>query len=530
LNQNSIPKKYSLLNDVLGPVMRGPSSSHTAGSYRIASLVRSLNKGMPRRAQLIFHPSGSYGQVYREQGVDLAFAAGFLDWPLTDERFPQALEAAGERGLELSFQVQEVVRADHPNFVRITTQSPEGTRSLVTEARSTGGGAVQITRFQDWPVDWDGKRFLVLAECPAAAVEAKLPKLQQILPPGAELRLEERGAQALVQVLSDEPAGKELKRILGRSQEDAGVLRECAPVFYPTPGTALFSDAGEMVALAEKQGITLGDLAFNAEARLLGVPIDEVRSRLKDRYKVMRSSAAAGLKDDQVDMALLRPSAGLVFRAVDEGRTAVGGLHARAAARALAVMHICNSRGVVCAAPTGGSAGVVPGVAISLAEHRGSSEEEVLRGLAAAGAVGVIVAQRATFAAETAGCQVEIGAAGAMAAAAVVEMCGGTASQAVDAAAISFQNTMGSVCDLVQGMCEIPCHTRNAAAASSAFVNADLIMGGYQNPIPLDETVDAVMDSGRMLPPELRVTSRGGLALAPSARRLPNLRRSRSRS
>ena len=127
---------------------------------------------------------------------------------------------------------------------------------------------------------------------------------------------------------------------------------------------------------------------------------------------------------------------------------------------------------------------------------------------------------RATFAAEVAGCQVEIGAAGAMAAAAVVEMAGGTARQARDAAAIAFQNTMGSVCDLVQGMVEIPCHTRNAAGAASAFVCADLVMGGYENPIGLDETVDAVYDVGRMMPAELRCTARGGLAVTPSALKL----------
>ena len=141
-------------------------------------------------------------------------------------------------------------------------------------------------------------------------------------------------------------------------------------------------------------------------------------------------------------------------------------------------------------------------------------------GLFAAGAVGVIVAQRATFAAEVAGCQVEIGAAGAMAAAAVVDAMGGSAAQACSAAAISFQNTMGSVCDLVQGMVEIPCHTRNAVAAANAFLVADLVLGGYRNPVPLDETIDAVFDVGRMMPSELRCTSGGGLAMAPSARAL----------
>jgi len=105
-----------------------------------------------------------------------------------------------------------------------------------------------------------------------------------------------------------------------------------------------------------------------------------------------------------------------------------------------------------------------------------------------------------------------------------VEAAGGTAGQATDAAAISFQNTMGSVCDLVHGIVEIPCHTRNAVAASSAFVCADLILGGYENPIPLDETIDAVYAVGRMLPAELRCTALGGLAVLPSAKALRRLR------
>jgi L-serine dehydratase len=183
----------------------------------------------------------------------------------------------------------------------------------------------------------------------------------------------------------------------------------------------------------------------------------------------------------------------------------------------MAVMHVNGAMGVVCAAPTGGAAGTLPGTLVTLAEERGLDRAAIARAMFAAGAVGVIVAQRATFAAEVAGCQVEIGAAGAMAAAAVVEAMGGSAAQACHAAAIAFQNTLGSVCDPVQGMVEIPCHTRNAMAAANAFLCADLVLGGYANPVPLDETIDVVYDVGRMLPSELRCTARGGLALAPSA-------------
>jgi L-serine dehydratase len=186
----------------------------------------------------------------------------------------------------------------------------------------------------------------------------------------------------------------------------------------------------------------------------------------------------------------------------------------------MAVMHVDGAMGVVCAAPTGGSAGVIPGTLVTLAEERSLTPGQIGLALLAAGAIGAVVAQRATFAAEVAGCQVEIGVSGAMAAAAVVDAAGGTAGQACDAAAISLQNTMGIVCDLLRGAVEIPCHTRNAAAAACAFVNADLILGGYTNFIPLDETIDAVYAVGLAMPAELRCTSKGGLATAPSAQTL----------
>ena len=144
--------------------------------------------------------------------------------------------------------------------------------------------------------------------------------------------------------------------------------------------------------------------------------------------------------------------------------------------------------------------------------------------MGAAAAKNRVLAERGTFAAEVCGCQVEIGAAGAMAAAAVVDSVGGRASDAANAAAIAFQNAMGLVCDLVQATVELPCHTRNASCASQAFICADLVLGGYLNPIGLDSTVDAVYSCGRMLPSELRCTSLGGIAVAPEALSITRLK------
>jgi len=272
-----------------------------------------------------------------------------------------------------------------------------------------------------------------------------------------------------------------------------------------------------MVGLAEERNCSLGQIALAYEAMLLGISENEVLDEMVRRFEVMRAAVHRGLEADPPPMRLLQPSAFQVYQAEAQDRVAVGGIHARAAARALAVMHVNGGMGVVCAAPTGGSAGVIPGTLVTLVEERELSPKQAALALLAASAVGLIVAERATFAAEVAGCQVEIGVAGAMAAAAVVETVGGGARQAADAAAIALQNTMGLICDMVQGVVEIPCHTRNGVAASSAFVCADLILGGYGNPIPLDETIDAVYAVGQMLPRELKCTALGGLALAPSA-------------
>ena len=514
--------KISVFNDVLGPIMRGPSSSHTAGSYRIGRMVRDLCGAEPDQIQIFFDPDGSYSQVFREQGVDLAFASGLMGWSITDKRFSGALSLVQQKGMDLCFQVETLERADHPNAVRLVVTAGDK-RHLAFEARSTGGGGIQITRLQDWPLELDGKFFVYLMECNSENAAQVVDLVQSHLAPHTDLQQRQQKDRILLQYTCE---ARWEKTFLDKLFECVGpeFCYFCAPVFYLTPGEPIFNSGREMVALSQHKGSSLGQLAWEYESILLGQSLEQTMQEMQRRLKIMQVSVEQGLDQENVHMQLLRPSAGMIFRAESEGRVAIGGLHTRAAARAMAAMHICNSQGVVCAAPTGGAAGVLPGVAVTLLEDLDISFEETARALFAAAAIGLIVAKRATFAAETAGCQVEIGAAGAMGAAAVVEMSGGSAQQAVDAAAISFQNTMGSVCDLVQGMCEIPCHTRNAVAASTAFVCADIVLGGYGNPVPLDETIDAVLSSGRMLPSELRVTAKGGLALAPSAQALPRLR------
>ena len=437
---------------------------------------------------MVFDPNGSMAPTWRPLGVDLAFTSGLMGWSMLDEQYFDACDRARDEGVIVTFGESHLQHTDHPNGMLIEVAAADDHEVRVV-AEAVGGGGIRIVRLDGRPVDLDGKAYCVIVEDENAALAITC------------------GADPLDRDLST------IKKVW-----------TAAPVFFVRRGDPLFASAEEMVTLAEDRGLSLGEIALAYESELLGTTEDQAVEEMLGRYAVMERSVAAGLDDGQSNMLLLRPTASRVMMAEREKRLAIGGVHTRAGARALAVMHHCNSRGVVCAAPTGGSAGTLPGVVVSLVEEMDLSNRQTALALFAASAVGLIVARRATFAAEIAGCQVEIGVAGAMAAAAVVEAVGGRARQAADAAAISLQNTMGSPCDPVAGACEVPCHTRNAVAASSAFTCADLILGGYANPIPLDETIDASYEVGKALPSELRCTARGGCAVTPSALALRRLR------
>ena len=512
----------SIFNDVLGPVMRGPSSSHTAGSHHIGRIARSLwGDGIPDSAVFTFDPEGSYSRVYRQQSVDSGLASGLINMPMSDEGFHRAVDAAADEGISTRFRIGSLEEASHPNTVEIRLSSPD--REMTAIAASIGGGIVAFSQIDGWHLELDGKTHDLIIICRRGCED----KFHRILPESdADLSLTthpQRPEEILLHYRSAREVEDAITDGLRRHPDVARVMR-VAPLFYPRKKAMPFEGSEDMIRSAPDDMRSLGEIGRFFEARQLGCPESEINAEMKHRFEVMRKSVNQGLEEKDLNMRLLTPTARSVLETEKSGGSAVGGIHLRAAARAMAVMHTANSGGVVCAAPTGGSAGVLPGVLVSMIEDGSIGFEKAIRSLFAAGAVGMVIAQRATFAAEVAGCQVEIGAAGAMAAAAVVDAAGGSAKQAADAAAISFQNTMGSVCDLVQGIVEIPCHTRNAVAASNAFLCADLILGGYVNPISLDETIDAVYSVGKMLPRELRCTALGGLAATPSAKAMKRLR------
>lgn len=176
--------------------------------------------------------------------------------------------------------------------------------------------------------------------------------------------------------------------------------------------------------------------------------------------------------------------------------------------------------GRIVACPTAGSCGILPAVILTVGERLNLSDEELIQGLLASSAVGMIIAQNATLAGAEGGCQAECGSAAAMGAAATVEMMGGTPEMALDAGAIVFKNILGLVCDPIAGLVEVPCAKRNFGGAVSALTTADLVMAGIHSKIPFDDTVEAMYRVGKSLPASLRETALGGLAITKTGLKL----------
>ena len=189
--------RVSILNDVLGPVMRGPSSSHTAGSYHIAKLVTGLFGATPMAVEFAFDPNGSYAQVYRQQGVDRALAVGVMGWSLTDDRFFAALDLAAASGLEIRFAIRPLAKPDHPNTVEISMRAADG-RRLAACARSIGGGAIEVVEVDGWPVGLTGYTHEVLVDGPRAVAGPVVAALSADGEMAGAPEIRERGGRVLV--------------------------------------------------------------------------------------------------------------------------------------------------------------------------------------------------------------------------------------------------------------------------------------------------------------------------------------------
>lgn len=279
-----------------------------------------------------------------------------------------------------------------------------------------------------------------------------------------------------------------------------------------------FKSAKELLALCEQEQLSISQVMRQRECDLAETTADLVDQKMHKALGIMRQSATEPIENPCKSMGgLIGGEARKINAHHMAGRSLCGDVLQKGMIYAMAVLEVNASMGLIVAAPTAGSAGVVPGVLLSLQDCYQISDERIVDALFNAGAVGYLAMHNATVAGAVGGCQAEIGVASAMAASAAVELMGGSPRECLYAASTVLQNMLGLVCDPVGGLVEYPCQNRNAAGVANALIAAEMALSGVVQLIPFDEMLETMYTVGRHLPMELRETALGGCAVTPTA-------------
>lgn len=274
----------------------------------------------------------------------------------------------------------------------------------------------------------------------------------------------------------------------------------------------MFRNMKDLVHQAQEQGLSLAGMMMAQELETPGQDKDAIFARMAVQYQVMKQSARRGLEGLRSRSGMTGGDAKLLEEYIQQGPVLGDGLGLRATRYAISVNEVNAAMGVVCASPTAGSCGVLPGVLLAAQEHLDKTDEEMTWALFTAGAVGYVIANNAFVSGAQGGCQAEIGSAAAMAAAALVELAGGNPEQAAHAAAMALKNLLGLVCDPLAGLVEVPCVKRNAGGAAIAVTATHMALADIKSHVPPDEVIEAMYQIGLSLSPTLRETAQGGLA------------------
>lgn len=509
-------KMPSIFNDVLGPVMRGPSSSHSAAANRIGRIARDLAGEPVLKLVSRYDPNGSLVTTHKEQGTDLGLYSGILGWEPDDARLPTYPAALREQGIEVEV-IYESYDAPHPNFYRLEITGASGTVYRL-DAVSTGGGMIELRAVDGVPMGGQGdccSTLLWLSAAPddvalvAGGFAAPCDAVEWLPgPQGGLLRFDSRHKPDPSQVA-------ELAQTLGASRWR--VIGSVLPILSRKDLSVPFTRAGEMEAHPEFSGHPLWECAAAYEAARGGITPDEVLEKMKGLARIFEGAVREGLAGTSYADRILPSQSPGFTKAEEEGKLIPADINNRIVRYVSAIMEVKSSMGVIVAAPTAGSCGAMPGAVLAVCDAMGCDETERAKALLIAGLIGVFIARDATFAAEEGGCMAECGSGSSMAAAAIVHLAGGSTAQQLAAASMALQNCFGLACDPIANRVEAPCLGKNVMAATNALACANMALAGYLHLVPLDEVIAAMAKVAHQIPRELRCTNLGGLSITPSA-------------
>ena len=510
----------SIFNDVIGPVMRGPSSSHTAAAYRIGNLIR--QSGMPNYTRVVvkFDRTGSLATTYLGQGSAMGLSGGLLGLEMTDKEIINYEKHLENSNFHIEYIITDIENK-HPNAYQIKLQYPDR-EDLNILAISTGGGMFEILEWNKFKVSIKGDFFENLLFF-QNVTEEDIFEIEQVLTINlSDFKLsksQDINGNLLVNVKSGRSLSKEIENLSGLKKKTDWNF-ELFPVMPAPSVTEIilpFTTVDEMLKLATQEHLTLSDMAIMYESARTGLDSSSIIKKMEEIVLIVKNSIDEGLKGTHFKDRILGTQSTLIEAAEKKGLIKKT-INSTIIAFTSAIMEVKSSMGLIVATPTAGSCGVVGGALFGSLQEQEFDLKQMARAFLAAGITGVFIASKYTFSAEEGGCQVETGSGAAMAAAGLVELNGGTAKQAIDAASMALQNELGLVCDPVAVRVEVPCLGKNIMAATNALNSSIMSRAGYHPVIPYNEVIDAMKAVGEALPSTLCCTGLGGLAQTPTGK------------
>jgi L-serine dehydratase len=500
--------KYGIF-DIIGPIMIGPSSSHTAGAVRIGLMAGQLTKYDPIAVKLQFH--GSLAKDYHAHCTDTGVLAGIMGFQVDDDRIRTAFEIAEEKGIAVKCEPVDIAGA-HPSTIVVIQKSRNGTSSTV-RSKTIGGGNIVFEAINGYPVEMTGDRHEIFF------MGSHSDKVPSII--GSKWKWIIGEDKIYTQYRTDAVSTEEIKKAI-HSLSQLGFVAYLKPIVDEKGfGLEFFDQIDDLIQKAIRSRKSVGRIVIEYEVKNTGQDEEWVRLKMQRCLDVMREAGYLGTSQAQKTLGGLGGGDALrLDRARAAGRTISGSTLVRAAALALGAAEVNAAMGRVVACPTAGSCGILGAVVAATAENKDLSDSKVVETLFAAAGVGLIIAENSTISGSTGGCQAECGVASAMAAAALVELEGGTPKQLAHGIAIALKNIIGLVCDPVAGFVEVPCIKRNAGAVANAFIAADMALSGIRSVIPPDEVVAALKDAGQLMDPKLKATLGGGLSATATAKKI----------
>lgn len=511
-----MPLSYpSIFNDVIGPVMRGPSSSHCAAALRIGRIARDLMGGRIDEILVELDPHGSLATTHTSQGSDMGLFGGLLGWDATDERLAESVDWLARAGIKTSIEIV-AIGASHPNTYRLTLKNATETHRLT--ALSTGGGMIEVIEIDGNPLSIGGDYYETLVY-PSSNSRSLLQFLNNRIE-ADEIILFEDKHNPLIEIKAQAFLEPEFIAEL-KAKFDIRELKNISPVLPVHSRKELhvpFITCDEMLCYNQDKNLALWELALHYESARGNLSHEQVFQQMKAIVDILQNSIAQGLRGTNYADRILGNQSGQFQTSMDNQQLLDGGMLNRIILYVSAMMEVKSSLGVIVASPTAGSCGGLPGAVIGAANSMGLSQDEMTKAMLAAGLVGVFIAAHATFAAEVGGCQAECGAGSGMAAAALVTLAKGTLEQTLAATSLALQNILGMTCDPIANRVEAPCLGKNVLAASNALACANMALADYAALIPLDQVIETMDRVGKSLPVELRCTGSGGLSVTAASK------------